>query len=486
MGEAGDDRLDDAVVGGWRSPRAVEATSTIVPNISSGGSTPTVKKSRGRTISAAPRQTTTKQRSKNRRRWPTSVISTAATVRVRALARATTSLPRVTPSQSGRSGIAWARGLDSGVGGDHSSSPSARRSRAAARTAQRWGRIVGVRRGGAPDGPRQARGVAVRAQRQTDARSRFAHGATVCSAASSSPAARRGSGCTDPTARTARLDLPGRLEDVVGRVELLEPPRRHQHPRLPRADRLVVGADGGVERAAELAEVGAHRARAARGGRARPGGSRAPGRPATRGASRGRPCAAGRSAWWGWPARRRGRRRTRSGSRRPRGRPTGTTRPAGTARRTRASRAASASSAWSPSSSTWPRSCRAWRARWASRWSGSSVDVASRKASSGHLGVDHDACARRPAGPRGRVAERRRRGGPARRSRSGRPARPARPPGAGGARPSGRGPGDAAARWRGSGSRGAGRRRCGACRAPAGGAGPARSPARARSRGAGR
>ena len=31
----------------------------------------------------------------------------------------------------------------------------------------------------------------------------------------------------------------------------------------------------------------------------------------------------------------------------------------------------------------WPRSWRAWRARWASRWSGSSLEVASRKASSG-------------------------------------------------------------------------------------------------------
>src|SRR6185503_16814345 len=69
-----------------------------------GGRTPTVKKSRGRTRRAEARQIATKQTSKRSRRCPVTAISTVAAVRVSALARATTSLPRLTPSQTRRTG----------------------------------------------------------------------------------------------------------------------------------------------------------------------------------------------------------------------------------------------------------------------------------------------------------------------------------------------------------------------------------------------
>src|SRR4029079_5737369 len=56
-------------------------------------------------------------------------------------------------------------------------------------------------------------------RRVTEARSDVAHGATVCSPAASSPAARRGSGCTEPRVRT-ELSLgagPSRVSWVASR-----------------------------------------------------------------------------------------------------------------------------------------------------------------------------------------------------------------------------------------------------------------------------
>ena len=88
--EAGDHRLGQAVAVAARSrPGGRSPTSTKTASMISGGSTPTVKKSSGRTSSATARQTPTKARSKKRPTRPPMPTSRATTVRVSARPRAT-------------------------------------------------------------------------------------------------------------------------------------------------------------------------------------------------------------------------------------------------------------------------------------------------------------------------------------------------------------------------------------------------------------
>ena len=296
VGEPGDQGLAGSRrAASATAPGASSASTATVPAISSGGNTPITKKSRGRTASAAPTQTSTKatsEKSVRSRRTPAGRASTTTRTSRRGGSsdqadRACGPLPRAS------------------CGGWRQCSHRHRRAH---------------RRGSGGDAP---------------------YGGPVSSAGGCRSSGQLGAllGDRPPAARPrvsgrVRRRRSRGLRSWAPTPSVVEAARRDQHPGLQRADRPVVGADRPGQGPAEPVEVAAHGAE--------PVVELAPelvdlpglvgeGLLASR---RRRPCAAARSASWGWRARPAGRRRTPAAPGRPRAPRTGTTPRARTAPRT--------------------------------------------------------------------------------------------------------------------------------------------------------